>query len=153
MSHVKTWHHFTQDMTPFYSLERTSRKSLTVFPRRPMHIAHDFLVNLNLFRKLPRWKIPLPHDVEIEIPFPIIDPALIIRVLDCLGIQRPFVILPNAFYGLEYLVGWQSCEFLYATVSYRRVVAVSLILQNAYFDDWEVTAQAGVRLFCFIHLI
>ena len=91
-------------------------------------------------------QLSLSPSVHVEAPLPSIYPALFVGMRDRFGIDSTLDIVFDALNSLEDEVGRKVRELLYAAVSDDGRVVVLVVPEKANFDNWEVAAQAGVRL-------
>ncbi len=80
-------------------------------------VGYDLSIYPDANRHLPVRECTFPNRVKVEAPLPSIDPPAGKSVLDCVGVQRLFLVLPYPFESLEDFVRGQAHELLYAAVS------------------------------------
>lgn len=112
----------------------------------PLH-AHGYLVvYLNLFSDLLAGQNAFPHDFQIKIALPIIDPCLLESVGDSFPIERLAGVFANPFDRLKNLVGGQSDKTFDAAVAHISRLSCDAIFEGAYFDDGKVATETRFRL-------
>lgn len=111
---------------------------------RPNDVRKHLAIDLNSLRVLSTGQFSLSPCVHIELSLPVVDPAFLVSVVDCLGIYSALNVVFDSLDGLEDEIRREVREFLYAAVANYCGVAVSSVPQQANFDDWEMPAEAGV---------
>lgn len=91
-------------------------------------------------------QFPFSPSVHIELFFPVVDPALLVCMMDCLGVDGALNVTFDSLDGLEDEVGWKVRELLDTAVSDSGCVVVPSVPEETYFDDGEMPAKAGVGL-------
>src|SRR5579884_2846145 len=112
----------------------------------PLRPRKNEAVDLLALRQLLRRQRSLPPRVEIELPLPVVDPAALVCVLDCLRVQRLGQIAANALKGGKNLPRWQAEKLMNADIADLCKVPVQPVLEHTDLFDWELAAEALARL-------
>ena len=118
----------------------------------PSGCTKNLSVDLDTYAKLLVGKVPFPHRVEVERPFPNVDPTLAASVLDRRLVQCLRLVSNDASQGPEDLIGRKAEKLLNADVSNRSRRPVLDVPENTDFVDRKMPTQTLVRIVLTIYL-
>ena len=111
---------------------------------RPHNVVQHLLIDLHTLRMLSPGQFPFSPSLHIELFLPVVDPALFVCVVDCLGVDGALNVTFDPLDGLEDEVGGKIREFFDTAVSDNCGVGVRSVPEETYFDNGGMPAKAGV---------